>query len=452
MNTWIQDATVYHLFPLGSTGAPARNDFSSPPSQRLNGLHDWLPYLSELGVDTLLLGPVLESSAHGYDTADLYHLDRRLGTDDDFRAFVAACHERGLRVVLDAVFHHVGRDFWAFRDVQRRGAQSAYCNWFFLDFSGRSPAGDDFAYEGWDGHFDLVKLNTDDPGVRAHLLDAARLWLGEFGVDGLRLDAADVLALDFQLELAQVCRSLKPDCWLLGEVVHGDYRRWANPDTLDGTTNYELYKGLYSSHNDRNLFEVAYALQREFGAGGLYRDLPLLNFADNHDVPRLASILHDAAHLTPLYLLLLTVPGVPSLYYGSEWGVRGKKAADSDAPLRPALTPAQLPGAGTYPDLYPALRKLIRLRQDHAALRHGAYHEQHVASEQLAFTRELAGETILVAVNISPDEATLQLSGLEPGSVWHDILDPGSDERVSTEGRLELALTPNWGRVLRRRP
>ncbi len=446
MNHWARDAVFYHLFPLGSTGAPERNDFSGTPSDRLRALRDWLPYLQELGVSALLLGPVLESSAHGYDTADLFTVDRRLGTNADFTAFVAACQGRGLRVVLDAVFHHVGRDFWAFRDVQARGEASPYRDWFFLDFAGRSPAGDAFSYEGWDGHFDLVKLNTAHSEVRQHLFSAARLWLSEFGVDGLRLDAADVLDLDFQRGLAAVCRSVKTDCWLMGEVVHGDYRNWAGPDKLDATTNYELYKGLYSSHNDRNYFEVVHTLKRQFGEAGIYRDFAPYTFADNHDVPRAASILHDPAHLYPLHILLFTVPGVPSLYYGSEWGVPGQKAPGSDAPLRPPLTPGELGDVGQQPDLYPVVQRLVKLRHELPALRYGDYREQGVASEQLVFSRSWEGETVLVAVNASGEPITVDVPG--QGGSWTDVLNPG--ETFAGEGGLELPLPPNWGRVLRR--
>ena len=442
MNDWTRSAVVYHLFPLGSTGAPERNDFAAQPSNRLNRLHDWLPYLSELGATTLLLGPVLESGSHGYDTADLFTVDRRLGSNDDLRAFVAACHARGLKVLLDAVFHHVGRDFWAFRDVQEHGAESPYRDWFFLDFSAQSPAGDPFGYEGWNGHFDLVKLNTANPAVREHLFDATRLWLMEFGVDGLRLDAADVLERDFQRELAGVCRTHQPDCWLLGEVIHGDYREWAGPGKLSATTNYELYKGLYSSHNDRNYFELAHTLNRQFGDGGLYRELPLYTFADNHDVPRIASRLREPAHLYPLHILLLTVPGVPSLYYGSEWGVTGTKAPTSDALLRPPLTPATLAGAGQHPELYRVVRSLVRLRHTLPALVYGDYQEQLVTAEQFVFTRTWQAETVLVAVNASREAVTLELPKLS-GS-WTDLLNPGE---VFAGGRLELS--PNWGRVLR---
>ncbi len=453
MNHWADDAIFYHLFPLGSTGAPPRNDFVSSPSSRLNDLHVWLPYLQGLGVNALLLGPVLESGAHGYDTAYLSTVDRRLGTNDDLRAFVAACHERGVRVVLDAVFNHVGREFWAFRDVRERGSESPYRDWFFLDFSERSPNGDPFGYRGWDGHFDLVKLNTGNTEVREHLFGAARLWLQDFGFDGLRLDAADVLEPGFRQDLSAFCREVKPDVWLLGEVVHGDYREWAGPEKSDATTNYELYTGLFSSHNDRNYFEVAYALGRQFGAAGVYRGLPLYAFADNHDVPRVASILSDPAHLYPLHILLLSAPGVPSLYYGSEWGVLGRKESGSDAALRPALTPETLGResgqVGAHPDLYGVVKALVGLRHLLPALRHGDYTERLVASEQFAFTRRWEGETVLAVVNASNGPVPVTVPGLD--GTWDDLLNPGETFDAAVEG-LELPLSPNWGRVLRRRP
>ena len=445
MNTWLQDTVVYHLFPLGSTGAPGRNDFVSEPGERLNTLHGWLPYLGKLGVNTLLLGPVLESGTHGYDTADLFTVDRRLGTNSDLKVLITACHTHGLKVMLDAVFHHVGRDFWAFRDVQERGKESPYCNWFFLDFSARSPAGDPFGYAGWNGHFDLVKLDTANPAVREHLFKAARLWLEDFGADGLRLDAADVLERGFQRDLAEVCRNIKPDCWLLGEVIHGDYREWAGSGKLDGATNYELYKGLYSSHNDHNYFELAHTLKRQFGdesGSGRYKHLPLYTFADNHDVPRIASTLRDPAHLYPLHIVLFTVPGVPSLYYGSEWGVTGEKTPASDAPLRPPLVPETLGRAGRHPDLYPVIQTLIELRHTLPALRCGDYRELLVTSEQFVFTRSWQNETVLVAVNASSEAAKLELPGLS--SSWTDRLNPGE---TFSGGRLELP--PNWGRILR---
>lgn len=441
MSHWSESATFYQIYPLGALGAPERNPGGAPVS-RIEELHGWLSALAELGITALYLGPLFESSAHGYDTADYYHVDRRLGTNEDLARLCAAARAHGMRVVLDAVFHHVGRDFWAFRDVLARGAASPYAGWFHLDFQRRSPHGDPFFYEGWNGHYDLVKLDTGNPAVREHLFGAVSAWVEAFGIDGLRLDAADVLDKDFQRALAAHCRSLSPDFWLLGEVIHGDYRHWAQAGMLDSVTNYELYKGLYSSHNDHNYFELAHSLNRQFGPGGLYAELPLYTFADNHDVERIASRLTDPAHLYPLYTLMFTVPGVPSIYYGSEWGIEGRKAGHSDAPLRPVFSPDEGARLGKHPDLPAAIARLIRLRQRHGSLRHGRYRPVHVSSEQVAFLRESPDETILVAVNASAKPAELRLALPEKGP-WPDLLNPG--ERASGDS---LTIPPCWGRVL----
>lgn len=440
--TW-PTTSFYHLYPLGTLGAPARNDLQAPETNRLAALHDWLDYLQELGIGAVYLGPIFESSAHGYDTADYFKIDRRLGNNAAFAAWSAALHQRGLRLVLDAVFHHVGRDFWAFEDVQHHGQASAYCDWFHLDFARSSPAGDPFWYEGWAGHYDLVKLNLTNPEVRKHLLDAVKFWIDEFQIDGLRLDAADVLDLQFQQELAAFCRAIKPDFWLLGEVVHGDYRHWVNPQTLDSVTNYEVYKGLYSSHNDQNYFELAYSLERQFGEGGLYFGLPLYNFADNHDQPRIASRLTNAAHLYPLHILLLTMPGIPSIYYGSEAGISGVKAHDSDAPLRPALTPNEL-RARAHP-LTATLHQLLALRANSLALRQGRYSQLQVAHQQFAFLREAGSEKVIVAVNSADGPASLTLPA---DGEWQDLLN-GGQTFTAVGGQLQLPLDSCWGRILR---
>jgi cyclomaltodextrinase len=354
---WAKDAIFYHIYPLGACGAPPMNDFAAPSVSRLAQLFDWIPHWAGLGINALYLGPVFESTAHGYDTADYGRVDRRLGDNALLKDLVAALHDAGIRVVLDGVFNHVGRDFWAFADVLRHGANSAYCDWFAgLRFDRHSPYGDPFTYDTWDGAYDLVKLNLANPDVRRHLLTATAQWISEFGIDGLRLDAADVMDVDFLGELARFCRIRRADFWLMGEIVHGDYRQVANASTLDAATNYECYKGLYSSHNDRNYFEIAASLQRQFGPGGLYEGLPLYAFADNHDVDRIASRLQHPAHLYPLHLLLFTMPGVPSIYYGSEWGVTGAKAHGGDPALRPAIVSPdgiQRP----HPDLADALRR-----------------------------------------------------------------------------------------------
>ncbi len=201
-NTWADDSVFYHLFPLGCLDAPARNSFEGPPANRLSSLTPWIDYLEDFGTNALLLGPVFESSAHGYDIADYFRVDRRLGDDAALAAISRELHRRGIRLVLDAVFNHTGRDFWAFRDIREKGRASAYCDWYHLDFTGRSPYGEPFRYKGWNGNYDLVKLNLANPAVREHLFNAVSWWIEQFQVDGLRLDAADALDFDFQRALA----------------------------------------------------------------------------------------------------------------------------------------------------------------------------------------------------------------------------------------------------------
>ena len=444
MNQPFQDATVYHIYPLGQLGAPKRNDFTSPATPRLEELHDWLPHLSDLGVNALYLGPVFESSAHGYDTVDYFHVDRRLGNNETLRNLANDLRKHEIRLVLDAVFNHVGRDFWAFRDVLENGQDSPHKDWFQLEFSGSSPLGDPFTYEGWSGNYNLVKLNLKHPDVKTHLFDAVAAWVRDYDISGLRLDAADVMDFDFLRELASYCKNLKPDFWLMGEVVHGDYSQWVNPEMLDSATNFELYKGLWSSHVDNNYFELAHSLKRQFGEGGIYEGLNLYTFADNHDVNRVASSLNEPAHLYPLHVLLFTVPGIPSIYAGSEWGIEGERTDTSDEALRPRLELEEVKRNAPHPDLADLIAKLSRLRLASPALQRGSYKELVVANEQLAFMRESAEEKIVVMTNASVEEVTLEVK--LPASSAHDLL---NDEHFEINEGQSIPISPRWGRVLR---
>ena len=448
MTDWLADAILYHLYPLGALGAPTRNDFTSSPVSRLDGLHAWIESAADLGANVLYLGPVFESTAHGYDTADYFKVDRRLGDAAALAGVSEALHRRGMRLLLDGVFHHVGRDFWAFRDVQSSPDGSRYRDWFFLDRSGTSPYGDPFRYEGWRGHYDLVKLNVRHPDVRQHVFDAVRSWSQEFQIDGLRLDVADVLDLEFQHELASFGRSLRSDFRTLGEVIHGDYRRWVGPGRLDSVTNYELYKGLYSSHNDRNYFELAYSLNREFGQQGMYRGLPLCTFLDNHDLDRIASRLHDPTELYPLHILLFTCPGFPAIYYGSEWGLLGRKDA-GDSALRPALTPMAAAANGAHPDLRRCIQRLAAIRHALPALRYGDYRELSVAHRLFAFERVSGSERVAIVVNASEQASELRLS--LPGAGNGELVDALDGERkfVVQAGSATVIVPPRWGRILR---
>ena len=403
---WWHRAQFYHIYPLGFCGAPGENpapaaaaDQSPAAVERLTAVTDHLPTVREQGFNALYLGPLFESTSHGYDTADYFRVDRRLGTNETLATLVTRAHELGMRVMLDGVFNHVGRDFWAFRDLRAKGRTSPYVHWFQnVDFSRDNGYGDGFTYEGWEGTDSLVTLNLDNPDVRMHLFDAVRHMMTAFNIDGLRLDVAYLLPYEFIEELRRVTDEA-PAFRLLGEVIHGDYAALTAPGRLHSVTNYECYKGLWSSHNDPNYFEIAHSLNRLFGAGGLLtraegEPIPSYNFADNHDVDRVVTSLRDNDHVFPLYALLWTMPGVPSVYYGSEWMLSGAKAA-GDAGLRPAWE--DIPKHDDR--LLGFLRQLTRIRAEQPALLYGDYTQLHVANESFAFARRYEGERIVVAVN-----------------------------------------------------
>ena len=446
---WTKDAIFYHIYPLGLVDAPHRNDFDAPVMHRLDQLLPWLDHIGSLGANAIYLGPVFESTSHGYDTVDYYRIDRRLGDIDTMARLAQEIHQRGLRLVLDGVFNHVGRDFWAFKDLQAHGENSAYRDWFHdLRFDGQSPMGDPFTYEGWHGHYSLVKLNLAHPDVRAHLFDAVGMWMEKFGIDGLRLDAADSIDFDFLRALRVFTKNLRSDFWLMGEVVHGDYRQWANPETLDSVTNYEAYKGLYSSLNDGNYFEIAHTLQRQSGEGGLYQGIDLYNFVDNHDVNRVASRLKNKAHLFPLYFMLLTMPGIPSIYYGSEWGIEGVKAEHSDLPLRPALDLDTMRNTSEFPKLSQDIRRLAQIRKNAHGLKYGKYRQVFVAERQFAFERISDEEKLLVVINSAEESAELEADVSWSDGRLRDVLNGDTSFAVKAHN-IQLDIPAMWGRILK---
>ncbi len=355
---------------------------------------------------------------------------------------------------LDGVFNHTGRDFWAFRDVLTNGESSSFRDWFHnLQFGHKSPYGDPFTYTGWDQHYDLVKLNLKNREVREHLFSAIDLWVDEFEIDGIRLDAADVLDLNFLHELRVHCDEKKPDFWLMGEVVQGDYRKWMNADHLHSVTNYECYKGSYSSLVDKNYFEIAYSLNRLFGKEGMYRGENLYNFADNHDVNRIASMLPDPRLLFPLYILLFCMPGIPSIYYGSEWGsAREEGPAGVMTALRPALDIRTAAQNAPQPHLADTIRRLAQIRKSHVSLQAGDYRQLMVAHLQFVFCRTYADDTILVCLNAdsNPAQITIPVSQEQTG-LWQDELDPayrieirGLTESSGSASLLGANLEENW--------
>ena len=390
---WFDQAVVYQIYPLGLCGAPGDND--GDPQPRILRLLDWVDHIKRTGADTVLLNPVFDSDHHGYDTRDYFKVDPRLGANEDLARVCRAFHDAGLRVMLDGVFNHVGRGFWAFRDVREKKWDSPYKDWFRISFDGSTEYNDGFWYEGWEGHNELVKLNLWNPAVVDHQFQAIRSWVDQFGIDGLRLDVAYCLPPEYLKQLRAFANSLKPDFVLMGETLHGDYNRWMGPELCHSVTNYECYKGLWSSLNSLNLFEICHSLARQFGPEQwtLYKGAHLLSFLDNHDVTRIATQLTDPNHLPLAYALLFGMPGVPALYYGSEWGIRGDKR-EGDGALRPALERPE------WNQLTDWIARLAAVRKNSPALCWGSYRNVMLTNKQAIFERKTEEERVLVAVNI----------------------------------------------------
>ncbi len=407
---WYDEAVFYHIYPLGLTGAPKQNSYGEP-EHRLNTLLPWITHIKKIGCNALYIGPLFESVGHGYETTDYKKLDSRLGTNEDLVAFVAECHRQGIKVVLDGVFNHTGRDFFAFQDLKQNREQSAYKDWYCnVNFWGNNEYNDGFSYENWGGHNLLVKLNQHNPAVRDYICDVIRFWVSEFDIDGIRLDAADVLDFEYMKALRRTANEVKPDFWLMGEVIHGDYTRWVNEGTLHCVTNYTLHKALYSGHNDHNYFEIAHTVKRLYEMGGNRIDgLRLYNFTDNHDVERIYTKLNKKEHFAPVHVLLYTLPGVPSIYYGSEFGIEGKKERFSDDSLRPALSLSDYENAE---EKNPCTRLIVALglvRRHTAALSYGDYRELLLTNRQYAFSRNYNGVSVVVTVNNDDSDYVMTL-------------------------------------------
>ena len=424
---WAYHSIFYQIYPIGFCGAPTSNDGITVP--RIKKLGDWTDYLESLGINAVLLNPVFESDHHGYDTRDFLRIDCRLSTNDDFRNICETLHAHGIRIVLDGVFNHVGRGFWAFQDVLEKKWDSPYKDWFYIHFDGNSCYNDGFWYEGWEGHFELVKLNLQNPAVTDYLLDCVKSWVEMFDIDGLRLDVAYSLDRNFMKRLCSFTKELKPDFALIGEVLFGDYNLIVNDEMLHSCTNYECYKGLYSSFNDMNLFEIAHSLNRQFGPEQwcIYRGKHLMTFADNHDVTRLASILKNPAHLPLVYGILFGMPGIPCIYYGSEWGEEGMKAPDNDFALRPCF---EAPKPNSLTEF---LKNLTHIRQDSDALCNGSYRNIIIQNHQLIFERTTDHERIFVALNAS--ETPFMAYHQELNGTVVDLI---TDKEIAMNGSLEL--------------
>ena len=389
---WAYESVFYQIYPLGFCGAPFEND--GVLAHRILKVNDWIPHIRKLGADAIYFSPVFESDTHGYNTRDYTKIDTRLGTNADFKEVCRNLHDAGIKVVLDGVFNHVGRGFFAFQDVLEKRWDSPYKDWFHISFEGNSNYNDGLWYEGWEGNYDLVKLNLQNEEVIQHIFSCIKGWVEEFDIDGLRLDVAYCLDHDFLRRLRAFCDSLKPDFFLVGETLHGDYNQWMNDSMLHAVTNYECYKGLYSSFNSMNLFEINHSLLRQFGPENwtLYKGKHLLSFVDNHDVTRVASILNNERHLPLIYALAFGMPGIPCIYYGSEWGAKARKE-EGDPALRASFA------APEWNDLTTFIASLAEAKKHSDALNYGSFRSVLLTNCQCIFERKTDFERVLVAIN-----------------------------------------------------
>lgn len=394
---WFHKSVIYQIYPLGFCGAPEKND--GVLVSRIKRVIDYIPHLVKLNIDAVYFCPIFESSAHGYETKDFSKIDVRLGTNEDFKEVADSLHQNGIRVILDGVFNHVGRDFFAFQDVKEKRFDSPYRDWFYLSFDGNSCYDDGFWYEGWEGHYELVKLNLDNPEVRKYLLDCVGDWMDAYRIDGLRLDVAYMLNRQFMKELRSFCLAKNPEFFLAGEMIHGDYNNIVNDEMLHSATNYECFKGIYSSFNSMNMFEIGYSLNRQFGHENwcLYRGKHLVSFVDNHDVTRISSSLTNKNHIIPAFGMLMAMPGIPTIYYGSEWGIEGSKQ-DGDSALRPFVDAPQ------ENEITEFLTRAIKVHREEKCLYHGDFEILHMTNKQLVFERTCEGERVIVMINADEEE------------------------------------------------
>lgn len=389
---WAYNSVFYQIYPLGFCGAPLEND--GVTTSRILKVLDWIEHIKGLGADAIYFSPVFESDSHGYNTRDYRKIDCRLGTNEDFKIVCQNLHREHIKIVIDGVFNHVGRGFWAFQDVLEHRENSLYKDWFYINFDGNSNYNDGLWYEGWEGHYDLVKLNLRNEDVVFHIFSCIKEWIEEFDINGLRLDVAYCLDKDFLRRLRTFCKELKSDFFLLGELLHGDYNQFVNDEMLDSATNYECYKGLYSSFNSNNMFEIIHSLLRQFGPEdwSLYKGKHLLSFVDNHDVSRIASLLNNEMHLPLIYALAFGMPGIPCIYYGSEWGAKAEKG-DGDPALRVSFE------APINNSLTEWISKLANVHKKSKALCEGTFRSIFLTNRQCIFERRIMDERVLVAIN-----------------------------------------------------
>jgi cyclomaltodextrinase / maltogenic alpha-amylase / neopullulanase len=387
---WVQHAIWWQVYPLGFVGAFPAEAPPDPAEHRLRRIVDWLDHAIELGTSGIALGPIFESRTHGYDTTHHDRIDARLGDDADFDHLIDEAHRRGLRVLLDGVFNHVGVDFPRYREAAQ--------GWF-------QQRGNDF--HTFEGHGGLITLNHASEDVAAYVVDVMAHWLDR-GADGWRLDAAYAVPDSFWAKVIPRVRESHPDAWFLGEVIHGDYSARVRDATFDSVTQYELWKAIWSSLNDGNFYELDWAMQRHNGFLGSF--VPM-TFIGNHDVTRIASRLDDPRHLAHALVVLLTVGGTPSIYAGDEYGFHGVKEErfGGDDMIRPefGFPPLQLdPRAAGIFRLH---QFLIGMRRRHAWLRSATTEALRLRNRHYVYVSRHDEEAMIIALNIADEPLPIAL-------------------------------------------
>jgi cyclomaltodextrinase len=402
--SWVAHAIWWQVYPLGFVGAFPVPEGSAPPDpgdHRLRRLVEWFDHAIELGASGIALGPIFASRTHGYDTTDHYRIDPRLGDHEDFDYLIAEAHGRGLRVLLDGVFNHVGVDFPRYREATQDDAAARW-------FHGRPGR-----FHTFEGHSELITLNHDNPDVVDYVVDVMAHWL-QRGADGWRLDAAYSVPQQFWATTLPKVRELHPDAWIVGELIHGDYAAIVEEATFDSATQYELWKAIWSSLNDGNLFELDWALQRHNTFLGSFAPL---TFIGNHDVTRIASQLENPDHLAHALVLLLTIGGVPSIYAGDEFGFRAVKEERSggDDAVRPefASPPLQLDTSGA--EVWRLHQFLVGLRRRHPWLHAATTTSLRLANQHYVYETRSGDDALVVALNIGDEPMRLVLPELGPG-------------------------------------
>jgi cyclomaltodextrinase len=408
MTNFSESAILWQVFPLGALGAPDTNPEvdgrDHTPVRTLADLIPWLDHAIRVGANVLSLGPIFHSYSHGYDTIDFYRIDPRLGTMNDFKALADAAHERGMKIILDGVFNHVGSRHEMVQSL-REGPDSQYAECLLPNWDGWQE-GELPDYHCFEGHTGLATLNHQNSIVRRKIAEVMNYWL-EQGADGWRLDAAYSMDPHVWQDILPEVRGQHPDVWIVAEVIHGDYPQLVEDSGWDSLTQYELWKATWSALNDQNFFELDWTLQRhnEF----LDQFLPQ-TFIGNHDVTRIASKLETEDDVGLAVAVLMTTGGIPSIYYGDEIGFTGVKEErlGGDDAIRQPLPDSpqgQLDSsrAGRFFHWYSSLSSL---RRQHPWLWHARTKIVELENEVMRYVsfNPNGHEAITVVMNLSDKE------------------------------------------------